>query len=157
MEVHMNGSNVVKGLVAGFVATVVLSALMVMKSMMGLMPELDVIAMLSKMMGNSSPAIGWVAHFMIGTVVWGGLFAWLDPYLSGKSHWLKGITFGIGAWLMMMIAVMPMAGAGLFGMNVGMMAPGMTMALHIIFGAVLGAVYGAERPEAVHQFQIVPR
>lgn len=54
----MNSSNIFKGMVAGFVATVVLSALMVMKSMMGLMPELNVIAMLSKMMGASSPAMG---------------------------------------------------------------------------------------------------
>ncbi len=93
----MNGSNVVKGLVAGFAATVVLSALMVMKSVMGLMPELDVIAMLSKMMGGLSPTMAWIAHFMIGTVVLGGLFAWLDPHLPGKRHWLKGVTFGIGA------------------------------------------------------------
>ena len=149
----MTGSNIFKGMVAGFVATVVLSALMVMKSMMGLMPDLDVIAMLSKMMGGSPLAIGWLAHFMIGTIIWGGLFAWLDPHLPGNSHWLKGITFGIGAWLMMMIAVMPMAGAGLFGLNFGMMAPVMTLVLHVIFGAVLGGVYGAERPGTVHQLQ----
>ena len=54
----MNSSNVLKAMVAGFVATIVLSALMVMKSMIGLMPELDVVAMLSKMMGASSPAMG---------------------------------------------------------------------------------------------------
>ena len=153
----MTGSNIFKGMVAGFVATVVLSALMVTKSMMGLMPELDVIAMLSKMMGGSSATMAWIAHFMIGTVVLGGLFAWLDPYLPGKRHWLKGIAFGIGAWLLMMVAVMPMAGAGLFGMNFGIMAPGMTMVLHIIFGAVLGVVYGAERPETAHRFQTSPR
>lgn len=152
----MTASNIAKGMVAGFVATIVLSALMVMKSMMGLMPELDVIAMLSKMMG-SSPAMAWIAHFMIGTVVWGGLFAWLDPHLPGKSHVLKGITFGIVAWLLMMIAVMPMAGAGLFGMNFGMMGPGMTMILHVIFGAVLGGIYGAERPEIAHRLQASPR
>jgi hypothetical protein len=153
MEVYMSGSNIWKGMVAGFVATVVLSALMVMKSMMGLMPELDVIAMLSRMMGASSLAMGWIAHFMIGTVVWGGLFAWLEPNLPGKSYWLKGITFGIAAWLLMMVAVMPMAGAGLFGINFGMMAPGMTMVLHAIFGAVLGGVYGVERPKTTHQLQ----
>jgi hypothetical protein len=44
---------------------------------------------------------------------------------------------------MMMVAVMPMAGAGFFGMNLGIAAPVMTLMLHIIFGAVLGGVYGA--------------
>ena len=153
----MTSANLLKGMVAGFAATVVLSGLMVMKSMMGLMPDLDVVAMLTKMMGASSPAAGWVAHFVIGTVVWGGLFAWLDPNLPGGSHWLKGIVFGVSAWLMMMIAVMPMAGAGLFGMSFGMMAPIMTLVLHIIFGAVLGGVYGTETPATAQVRQVSRR
>jgi hypothetical protein len=62
-------NNIVKGVIAGFAATVVLSLLMMMKSAMGLMPELDIIAMLSAMMG-SGLAMGWVAHFMIGSIVW---------------------------------------------------------------------------------------
>lgn len=153
----MTTSNIWKGMIAGLIATVVLSALMIMKSTMGLMPELNVIAMLSKMTGAASPAAGWVAHFVIGTIIWGGLFAWLDPHLPGGSHWLKGVVFGVGAWFLMMIAVMPMAGAGLFGAHFGMMAPVMTLVLHVIFGAVLGAVYGAEHPASAHQLQHEPR
>ena len=38
-----------------------------------------------------------------------------------------------------------MAGAGLFGMNMGILAPMMALALHLIFGAVLGWVYGRSR------------
>lgn len=37
--------------------------------------------------------------------------------------------------------MMPMAGKGLFGMHIGIMAPTMTLVLHLIFGAVLGWVY----------------
>ncbi len=145
-------TNIWKGMIAGFVGTVVLSALMVMKTMMGLMPELDVIAMLSTMMGTG-PAGGWLVHFVIGTVIWGALFAWIDPSLPGGSHWVKGIVFAIGAWLLMMILVMPMAGAGFFGMNLGMMAPVMTLVLHIIYGAAMGATYGALiGRESGHQF-----
>ena len=134
--------NIVRGFAAGFAATVVLSILMLMKSAMGLMPELDVIAMLGGMMGTS-PAMGWLGHFMIGTIAWGGLFGLIEPNLPGESYWLKGIVLGVGAWLLMMIAVMPMAGAGLFGLGLGMAAPVMTLMLHIVFGAVLGGVYGA--------------
>ncbi|WP_448329685.1 DUF6789 family protein [Sulfitobacter sp. M13] len=47
----------------------------------------------------------------------------------------------------MMILIMPMAGAGLFGLALGMMAPIMTLVLHIIFGAVLGVVF-ANRTQA---------
>lgn len=133
-------SNIVPGLIAGFVATVVLSILMMAKSMMGVMPQLDVISMLSAMMG-ATPAMGWIAHFVIGTVAWGGGFALLYNAIPGGGAVVKGIVFGIAAWVIMMVAVMPMAGAGIFGMNMGMMAPVMTLVLHIIFGAVLGAVY----------------
>ena len=128
------------GLVAGFGATVVLSAMMVAKTMMGVMPQLDVVAMLSAMMGAPT-IVGWMAHFMIGTVAWGAGFAVLYGIIPGGTALMKGIAFGIAAWLGMMVMVMPMAGAGLFGMAFGIMAPIMTLVLHIIFGAVLGTVF----------------
>lgn len=128
------------GLVAGFSATVVLSVMMLAKGMMGVMPELDVISMISTMMG-APPAMGWLGHFMIGTVAWGGGFAILYGLIPGGTAVMKGIAFGIAVWLGMMVLVMPMAGAGLFGMAFGIMAPMMTLALHIVFGAVLGTVF----------------
>ena len=133
-----------RGILAGFVATLVLSALMVMKVKTGLMPDLNVIAMLGHMMGSDMVA-GWAAHFMIGSLVWGLSFAFFFDKLPGGSAWLKGIVFGMAAWLMMMLAVMPMAGAGIFGSHFGMMAPIMTLMLHAVFGAVMGAVYAQSR------------
>ena len=134
-------NNLTKGAVAGLAATVVLSAVMLAKGMMGLMPELDVVAMLAAMM-KSGAMMGWIAHFMIGTVVWGVSYAVLHSSIPGGSDVMKGVIFGIGAWVIMMLAVMPMARAGMFGMKLGMMAPVMTMMLHALFGAVLGGVYG---------------
>ena len=130
------------GIFAGFTATVVLSAFMVMKQMMGMMPDLDMIQMLATMVGASSPFVGWSMHFMIGSVCLGGLFAAIQDRIPGGSMMIRGVVFGIGAWLVMMVAVMPMAGAGLFGLRFGMAAPVMTLLLHIVFGATLGAVYG---------------
>lgn len=142
-----------RSMIAGFVATVVLSVLMLMKGMMGLMPELDVIAMLGNMaedmMGFGGAGLAWLIHFMIGTVLWGILFALLHSRLPGAGAVPKGMSFGVLAWLLMMILPMPMAGAGLFGMNLGMMAPVMTLVLHIVFGAVLGFVFGRLSPAAI--------
>jgi len=140
--------NISAGLVAGFAATVVLSVLMVVKGMMGVMPELDVAAMIGMMMG-ASVAVGWVIHFMIGTIAWGGGFAVLYDVIPGSGAVVKGIVFGIAAWLGMMIIIMPMAGAGLFGLNMGVMAPVMTLVLHIIFGAVLGSVFESRAKPAL--------
>src|SRR6516165_11450509 len=79
-----------RGIAAGFVATVVLSAMMLVKHSMGLMPELDPIAMITAMAGANSPALGWIAHFVIGSVFWGIGFAVVSPYLPGP-FWLRGV------------------------------------------------------------------
>ncbi|NOX40054.1 MAG: hypothetical protein GXP05_05945 [Alphaproteobacteria bacterium] len=111
----------------------------VLKGMMGIVPEMDIINMLSDMMGTSA-AMGWVAHFVIGTVVWGGIFALANGVIPGGSQTGKGVVLGIVAWLMMMVVVMPMAGGGFFGSNFGMIGFAMPLVLHLIFGAVLGFV-----------------
>jgi uncharacterized membrane protein YagU involved in acid resistance len=132
-------NKLVSGIIAGIVATVVLSVMMVLKGKMGVMPELNIIAMLAGMMGASA-IIGWIMHFMVG-VVYGIAFSQINSLLPGKSLMVKGIMMGILGWLVMMLMLMPMMGASMFAMNMGMMAPVMTLVLHIIFGAVLGLVY----------------
>jgi hypothetical protein len=104
--------------------------------------------MVAKSMMGASALVGWMAHFMIGTLAWGGGFAVLYRLIPGSGAVTTGILFGIAAWLGMMVMVMPMAGAGLFGMAFGVMAPMMTLVLHIVFGAVPGAVYLAQAKPA---------
>ncbi len=146
-------THVGNGLLAGFVATIALSAVMLMKQAAGLMPQLNPIEMITRMMGASSPLIGWIVHFMIGTVVWGILYAILDSRLPGRP-WFRGALLATGAWLIMMVVMMPMAGAGMFGMalGLGMMAPLATLMMHWIFGAVLGSTFAAlgRRSGAAH-------
>jgi hypothetical protein len=133
-----------KGMVAGLAATVVLSALMVMKAMIGLMPQLDLPKMIVGLMGQpDNPMLGWIGHFMIGIVGYGIAIALFGAKEPGQSNVARGMFIAIGGWLVMMVVMMPMAGAGLFGMNMGIMAPVMTLVLHLIFGAVLGGVFGA--------------
>lgn len=135
-------NNFAKGIFAGLIATAVLTAIMTMKSMMGIMPQLDIITMISKMMGQpETPMLGWAAHFMIGAG-YGVVFALIGRNLPGRSSAIKGAVLGAIGWLVMMAMIMPMAGAGLFGMAMGLMAPMMTLVLHLIFGAVLGTIYG---------------
>ena len=132
--------NISTGLLAGLVATVVLAAMMVVQGMMGVMPGLNVAAMIGAIIG-SSVAVGWIIHFMVHTIAGGGGFAVLYNVIPGGSAPVKGIVYGIVAWLVLMFIVMPMAGVGLFGLDLGMMAPVMVLVFHIIFGAVLGLVY----------------
>jgi hypothetical protein len=49
-----------RGLIAGLIATIVLSAAMLFKQSMGVMPELDPIDMITAMSGAGSRAAGWI-------------------------------------------------------------------------------------------------
>ena len=143
-------SNIAKGMLAGLAATVVLSALMVMKAMIGVMPALDLPKMIAGMMGSpDTPVLGWAIHFMIGVVGYGIAIKLYGQRLG--SPIVSGIVIGAVGWLIMMLVLMPMAGVGLFAMSMGLMAPMMTLVLHLIFGAALGWTYGiliAGKPDA---------
>ncbi|MGE3731750.1 MAG: DUF6789 family protein, partial [Lysobacterales bacterium] len=110
-----------RGIIAGLVATAVLSMMMFAKGKMGVMPELDIIAMLAGKMGGAA-MMGWAAHFMIGAILYGVGFVVLYNLLPGKGAVAKGALFGVLGWLMMMLLVMPMMGMGMFAMSMGMMA-----------------------------------
>lgn len=140
-------NRIVKGIYAGFIATLALSALMVVKAAMGMMPQMNAIKMLTGMAHGMlatplTPVVGWLLHFIIGSLLWGVLFSLLFERLPSQSALIKGLTFGTAAWVLMMILVMPMAGAGLFGLHLGLGAPIATLVLHWVYGAVLGAAYG---------------
>ncbi|GAW37363.1 hypothetical protein RA2_04446 [Roseovarius sp. A-2] len=132
------------GVVAGLIATVVLSILMVIKGMMGVMPDLNVITMLAVTM-ETGAATGWVAHFLIG-IGYGVIFSRLSPGGSLAKATFHGIVLGSVGWAAMMILLMPMMGKGLFGAGMPsdmLLVPLATLMLHVIFGAVLGASHHA--------------
>ena len=131
---------------------------MMIKSLLGLLPKMNAIKMLAGMAHGHlgvamTPVVGCVIHFLSGCMLWGALFALLFYRLPVTASSLKGMVFGTFAWLVMMILVMLMTGAGLFGMHLGlgayaldileqaMRAPIATLMLHWVYGAVLGAVF----------------
>ncbi len=134
-------SNSMKGMIAGFVATLVLSGLLLLKSTMDLVPELNIIRLLTNL-GSISAVQAWMDHFIVGVVVWGLLFGAYDSFASRPGHWLKGIIFGVFTWLIMMATFMPLAKVGFFGSKIGPMAAVVTLIYHLVYGAVLGTTYG---------------
>jgi hypothetical protein len=129
-----------KGMMAGLAAASVLAALLLINAETGFLPEIDFVALMGQFTGTGM-AGGWIFHFMFGGAM-GAAFAWLDPDLPGDSLRQRGILLASAAWLMMMFFLMPLSGAGFFGFNVGVVVPLATLALHIIFGAVMGKTYG---------------
>lgn len=142
----LNTRDLRNGVLASLMGTIILSVIMVMKQMAGMVPQMNPIADLAGIAHNLLgvplvPLVGWVLHFALGAFVWGTLFAVLHPRIPG-SNFVKGLIFGIGAWLLMMSIFLPMAGQGLFGMNGGVVIPVMALMLHLVYGAVLGVTFG---------------
>jgi hypothetical protein len=131
-----------KGMVAGLIATLAMLGLLLLVSATGLVPGLETVGALPGLDPGavSGPATGWLIHLLLGTVLWGSLFALLYPGLPGGSV-MKGIVFSVVPWLVTMLVLMPAADAGLFALRLGLAVPVATLILHAIFGAVLGVVY----------------
>ena len=135
--------DVLKGFVAGFVATAIVSVLMIVKTQAGIATEFSVIDVLSAVVETPGQAeYGWAAHFAVGVFLWGGLFALASDVFPG-SYLIKGLIFGVASWLLMMLGFLPYAGHQPFGADLGGMVPVATLVLHVVFGAVLGLTYQA--------------
>jgi hypothetical protein len=134
-----------RGLGAGLIATIVLSIFMIVMPAIGLLPGLNLVMVLSHALGAQSAVAGWIAHYVVGVLLWGALFAWLDGKMF-FPHWFNGLLFASVVWLGVMLVIMPIAGEGVFGSRIGIVTPAITLFLHWIYGAVLGSVYGAWTP-----------
>lgn len=147
----INIKNLFKSMVLGFIATIVISLFMIIKIKADIMPQLNPIKTLTMMLHDMlrmplNPLIGWIIHFIIGTIVWGCIFYFIYNKLLGYPV-VKGISFGVIAWLLMMFIPMSMSGEGLFELKLGMMAPIITLVLHIIYGAVIDFTYKLLQPK----------
>jgi hypothetical protein len=137
-------SDVIKGTAAGAAATIVLSLVMLLIGATGFEPQLEptrlVLALLDE--PASQYTLGWVLHVTIGSVVLGGLFAYVEPRLGADTHTKSGVLYGVIAWLVVMLVIMPAAGMGYFGFQLSVVAPIVMLALQVLYGGVLGWTYG---------------
>ncbi|MDN3523615.1 DUF6789 family protein [Halomonas ramblicola] len=144
------GTRLARGMLAGFVATLVISMILILRLSAGIMPWYNPIEIMNlaaqDLLGTpDARLLGWAIHFVVGTLVWGLLFALLVDHLPGSSDMRRGLLFGLVAWLVVMVTVFPMAGSGMFGMGFGLVAPLSTLLAHVVFGLVIGAMYGRLR------------
>lgn len=76
-----------------------------------------------------------MVHFAIGTFLWGPFLAALSPILPGP-FWLKGVAFGMNAWLLMAAVIWaadPTSPPQIISARV---------LFHLVFGSLLGSIYG---------------
>ncbi len=139
----MKQHNLSRAVAAGLAGTLVMTMVMLMAPLMG-MPSMPIGKMLAGFMGIPA-AIGWIAHFMIGTVLALIYVFVFSSRLPGNS-WVRGALYGLLPWLLSQVMVNPMMGAGIFASNTAapvMMVMGSLLG-HLIYGAVVGGIYGSE-------------
>ncbi|MGQ0767084.1 MAG: DUF6789 family protein [Gemmatimonadota bacterium] len=135
--------NVGRAVAGGLAGTAAMTAVgLWIAPMMG-MPRMNPAEMLAGQMGGNM-AVGWIAHFMIGTIL-ALIYAAVAKSLPG-APWLRGALYGFAPWLLAQIVVMPMMGMPVFSGSM-VIAIGSLIG-HLVYGAVLGAVYG--EPVAAH-------
>lgn len=130
--------NAARAAVAGVAGTAIMTMLMLGAPLMG-MPRMPIGEMLGSFLGIGT-TLGWAMHGAIGLTLAGIYAAFFAARLPGAPA-PRGAAFGFLVFLLAQVAVMPMMGAGVFsGGNIPMIMG--SLAGHLVFGGVVGAVYG---------------
>ena len=135
----MNTNKIIR---AGVSATAIMSIVAVIVAPMMGMPKMD----FGTMLGTNNPmmampyAAGWMMHFVVGIVLTALYASVFLNRLSG-SYAVRGIVFAMIPFIIAQSMMMPMMGNG-FWSGGDMMTIMGSLIGHIVFGAVLGAVYG---------------
>jgi len=82
-------------------------------------------------------------NLLIGLVLAVVYARWVEPALSGPG-WRKGMLFALVPWLLSLAVFLPIVGGGFFGagLGAGPLPVLGNLVLHLVYGGILGAVYG---------------
>jgi len=135
--------NVGKAIAGGLVGTILLTLMMRFVAPMVTGQRMDMAGKLGDMTGMG-PIAGMIMHFLVGSVIFGLIYAFvLFRFLPG-APWLKGLLSGVIFWLGLEIVMMPMIGGGFFGSQIGgVKIVVAALIAHLVYGAALGTIAGA--------------
>jgi uncharacterized protein DUF6789 len=83
--------------------------------------------------------------FFVGGLIWAALYGLVfEPRLRGPA-WQRGVQFALGPWLISLVVLLPLVGGGFLGFSLGAGPLPIVgnLILHVVYGAVLGVVYGS--------------
>jgi hypothetical protein len=95
------------------------------------------------------------AVFLAGGLLWALLYGLVFETRLRGLGWQRGVQFALIPWLFSLVVFLPLVGGGFLGLSLGagpLPVLG-NLILHAVYGAALGAIYGAvdsmeERPDS---------
>lgn len=140
-----------RGIAAGIIGTLAMTAVGLWVGPLVGIPAMNPAWMLADTMGGSI-VLGWAGHLMIGTVL-ALLYAATAARLPGPPV-VRGALFALAPYVMAQVIVAPIMGMPLF-LGSALLATGSLIG-HLVFGAVMGAVYGPAPSGATADLRAAP-
>jgi len=136
-----------RAIAGGFVGTVLLTAMMRFVAPIMTGQKMDVAGKLGEMTGIG-PIAGMIMHFLLGSVVFALIYAFLFFRFLPGAPWQKGLLSGVIFWLGLETVTMPMMGGGFFSSHMGgMKIVVAALIAHLVYGAALGGIAGSPAPK----------
>ena len=121
----MKLGNFISSLLAGLGATSVHVVLMTIKHRAGILPDFEPYEDLQRLLSSVTslslaPPFSWLLPFVNGALILGFVFGRLFIHLPGRTAFAKGAAFGFVAWLVTGLGLLPLAGRGVFALEIGL-------------------------------------
>src|SRR5688572_20966038 len=153
-----------RAFLAGVIGAGAMSVILwIARNMMGIPAHMEM--MLGTMLIPSAAITAWLVGFAIHLLIGGVLalvYAWGFEHVTHRAGWLVGAGFGLahavisGLGMALVPAIHPMIpermpAPGAFMANLGAIGIIAEFALHAVYGAIIGAIYGPVVRERVPQ------
>jgi hypothetical protein len=144
-----------KAFLAGVIGAIAMSVILwIARNWMGIPAHMEM--MLGTMVVPNAALTAWLVGFAIHLLIGGVLalvYAWGFEHITHRAGWLVGVGFGLihaviaGLGNLMVPAIHPMIpermpAPGAFMANLGIIGIVAEFALHAVYGAIVGALYG---------------
>lgn len=134
---------------ASMIATAIVSALLYANIQTNFLPDFDFlteIQMLNERLGfPSTMQAAWITHAVVGVVVLGLMFAFIQPILPGSAAG-EGLWFGIVTALLSFTVMMPLAGNAVFAQDQDVVFIAALIAFNLVYGLIIAVSFDALSP-----------
>ena len=81
--------------------------------------------------------LGLALHLLNGVIL-ALIYALFIVNVLPGAYWVRGLIYGTGLWLLMMVVVLPLIGDGFFGWRTSRSMIPSALAVHLLYGIILG-------------------